>query len=93
MRNVGTRIRIVVIQRMLELESVRGLSSEHVSRTGHKVSSGPNSSVKADCIQWIIQSSRTKAQKNVERLTQQVIALFFASSHQMPMVCALSLSF
>ncbi|KAF2691972.1 cytochrome P450 [Lentithecium fluviatile CBS 122367] len=38
-----------------------------------------------DCIQWIIQSSRTEAQRSLERLVQQTGALFFASSHQMPM--------
>lgn len=38
-----------------------------------------------DCLQWVIESSNTPAQRTVERLTQQIGALFFASSHQMPM--------
>ncbi|KAF2244930.1 cytochrome P450 [Trematosphaeria pertusa] len=38
-----------------------------------------------DCLQWIIQSSHTDAQRTIERLVQQAGAIFFASSHQMPM--------
>ncbi|KAF2464155.1 cytochrome P450 [Lindgomyces ingoldianus] len=38
-----------------------------------------------DCLQWIIQSSHTNAQRAPGRLLQQAGAIFFASSHQMPM--------
>ena len=93
MRNVGTCIKRVIIERMLELAPENGLYPRHVSRTGHKASSSySNKSAKLDFIQWIIQSSHTKAQSNVERLTQQVVAMFFASSHQMPMVSIFPLS-
>ena len=42
--------------------------------------------LKLDCIRWVIESSQTDKQRSVERIVQQMIALLFASYHQMPMV-------
>ena len=42
--------------------------------------------LKLDCIRWVIESSQTDKQRSVERIVQQIIAIFFASYQQMPMV-------
>ncbi|OOF93346.1 hypothetical protein ASPCADRAFT_516985 [Aspergillus carbonarius ITEM 5010] len=41
--------------------------------------------VKRDCIQWVMESSKTPAQKTVLRMTQQMFGILFASAHQMSM--------
>ncbi|KAL2815030.1 cytochrome P450 [Aspergillus cavernicola] len=38
-----------------------------------------------DCVQWIMDCSRTSDQRTVLRLVQQTIGLMFASAHQIPM--------
>ncbi|KAF7913258.1 hypothetical protein BELL_0464g00040 [Botrytis elliptica] len=40
----------------------------------------------SDCITWVIESSTTPRQRTVERIVQQMIALTFASAHQLPLV-------
>ncbi|EDO00298.1 hypothetical protein SS1G_14168 [Sclerotinia sclerotiorum 1980 UF-70] len=40
----------------------------------------------SDCITWVIESSTTPKQRTVERIVQQMIALTFASAHQLPLV-------
>ncbi|ORY17075.1 cytochrome P450 [Clohesyomyces aquaticus] len=45
----------------------------------------PNAPEHRDCIQWTIESSHTDAQRSLKRLVQQIIAILFAASHQMPM--------
>ncbi|TEY64666.1 hypothetical protein BOTCAL_0144g00020 [Botryotinia calthae] len=39
----------------------------------------------SDCITWVIESSTTPRQRTVERIVQQIIALTFASAHQLPL--------
>ncbi|KAF7954697.1 hypothetical protein EAE96_005816 [Botrytis aclada] len=43
-------------------------------------------SLPSDCITWVIESSTTPRQRTVERIVQQMIALTFASAHQLPLV-------
>ncbi|KAI0018948.1 cytochrome P450 [Xylariomycetidae sp. FL0641] len=38
-----------------------------------------------DCTQFVINVSRTERQRAPERITQQMVALLFASAHQLPM--------
>lgn len=39
-----------------------------------------------DGITWVIEASTTKDQRAVRRIVQQVISVFFASAHQLPVV-------
>lgn len=40
----------------------------------------------SDGITWVIEASTTKDQRAVKRIVQQVISVFFASAHQLPVV-------
>lgn len=44
-----------------------------------------------DGTEWVIQSSTTPAQKDPKRIIQQMVALLFASMHQMQMACTWAL--
>ncbi|KAB8238151.1 cytochrome P450 [Aspergillus alliaceus] len=44
-----------------------------------------NQNAPYDCIQWVMESSKTEAQRSVARLTQQMFGILFASAHQMTM--------
>lgn len=39
-----------------------------------------------DCTQYVIQASRTFRQRSPDRIVQQLVALLFATCHQLPMV-------
>ncbi|KAJ5636491.1 cytochrome P450 [Penicillium longicatenatum] len=41
--------------------------------------------IRNDCIQWVMESSKTAAQRTVSRMTQQMFGFLFASAHQMSM--------
>lgn len=40
----------------------------------------------SDGITWVIEASTTEDQRAVKRIVQQVISVFFASAHQLPVV-------
>ncbi|KAI4200985.1 MAG: hypothetical protein LQ350_003554 [Teloschistes chrysophthalmus] len=43
-----------------------------------------------DAITWVIEASTTKDQKAIRRVVQQVISIFFASAHQLPVLLMFS---
>ncbi|KAH7096039.1 cytochrome P450 [Paraphoma chrysanthemicola] len=65
--------------------SIRTLVQTRLTEMDNKPA---DSTKRLDCVQWIIESSSTPAQRTLDRLVQQIGALFFASSHQMPMALA-----
>lgn len=44
-------------------------------------------SIQRDGITWVIEASTGEKQQTVKRLVQQIFAIFFASAHQLPVVC------
>ncbi|KAI4241297.1 MAG: hypothetical protein L6R42_011304, partial [Xanthoria sp. 1 TBL-2021] len=42
--------------------------------------------IPSDGITWVIEASTTKDQRAVKRIVQQVISVFFASAHQLPLL-------
>lgn len=42
--------------------------------------------IQKDAITWVIEAPTTTDQRAVERIVQQVISVFFASAHQLPVV-------
>ena len=46
---------------------------------------------KLDCISWVIESSQTAEQKTVKRLVQQIVAIYVAAAHQLPVVSIMSI--
>ncbi|KAL8993146.1 MAG: hypothetical protein Q9169_006567 [Polycauliona sp. 2 TL-2023] len=47
--------------------------------------------IPSDGITWVIEASTTKDQRAVKRMVQQVISVFFASAHQLPVLLMFSI--
>ncbi|KAL8639240.1 MAG: hypothetical protein Q9226_008894, partial [Calogaya cf. arnoldii] len=47
--------------------------------------------IPSDGITWVIEASTTKDQRAVKRIVQQVISVFFASEHQLPVLLMFSI--
>ncbi|KAE8423668.1 cytochrome P450 [Aspergillus pseudocaelatus] len=63
----------------------RSLTAEIKKRAAESHNAPADTSRRHDCIQWVLQSSKTSAQKTVVRMTQQIFGILFASAHQMSM--------
>ncbi|PIG83981.1 hypothetical protein AARAC_008631 [Aspergillus arachidicola] len=63
----------------------RSLTAEIKKRVAESHNAPAETSSRHDCIQWVLQSSKTPAQKTVVRMTQQIFGILFASAHQMSM--------
>ncbi|KAL8821170.1 MAG: hypothetical protein Q9223_000732 [Gallowayella weberi] len=50
-----------------------------------------NREIPSDGITWVIEASTTKEQRAVKRIVQQVILVFFASAHQLPVLLMFSI--
>ncbi|GAT19622.1 cytochrome P450 [Aspergillus luchuensis] len=61
----------------------RSVTAEVEDRLVKSNGTSQDSSKPCDGIQWVIDSSKTPEQRTVSRLAQQIIAILFASVHQM----------
>ncbi|KAJ4374839.1 hypothetical protein N0V83_001917 [Neocucurbitaria cava] len=82
MHYVGAQIRMVVRQRLENRE--QGNEKARVS-TEHGADDMALTPQKIDGTEWVISSSTTPAQLEPARIVQQMVALLFASMHQMQM--------
>ncbi|PYH90288.1 cytochrome P450 [Aspergillus ellipticus CBS 707.79] len=61
------------------------LSAEIEKRVIENQKASHNASSRYDCIQWVMEASKTPAQRTVLRTTQRMFGILFASAHQMSM--------
>lgn len=95
MNTIAKYITPVVVQRVQianDLRNEKETKDKPVSNSKSAVVTVgplPLKLLQLDCIQWVLESSHKPSQRNVTRMVQQIIALLFASAHQLPMVSRL----